>query len=303
MSSHPTHWKKMQRALTHQRVPQSMFFVGPLHCAISDYVIQLMQLFLCKISQNEPCLSCIDCQMISERNHPDMEWIKPEKNGGSIKIDQIRELQQAAYLTPQRTPYRLIAIEAADRMNTASANALLKILEEPAPHTIFILMAQQLSTVLPTVLSRCQIVTFSSSDNSYSNNLLMLGEQYPELSEQAVILKQAEPILDGLIALIERRQHPCILASQWTQFELSTLLWFLYLVYSQLQQMHIGSTPVTGPANNQLIKLLSLLDPVAIFAQIDKINTLLRKLSHNININHLLVLEDLLFSLGSIGIS
>ena len=106
--------------------------------------------------------------MIERMEHPDVEWIKPEKNGGAIKIDQIRELQNTAYLTPQRARYRLIVIEAADRMNTASANALLKILEEPAQHTVFILIAQQLSTVLPTILSRCQIISFSSSDDSYA---------------------------------------------------------------------------------------------------------------------------------------
>ncbi len=297
MMNHQAQWNQIKSALHEQRVAQSMLFVGPLHCALPDFVTKIMQLFLCKQKSNEPCLKCNDCQMINRMEHPDAEWVKPEKSGGAIKIDQIRELQNSAYLTPQRANFKLIVIEAADRMNTASANALLKILEEPAKHTIFILIAQQLSTVLPTILSRCQIISFSSSADSYRNNLLKLGELYPPESDRFMITSQAEFILDGLITLLERREHPCILASQWSQFELSTMLWFLYLVYSQLQYMHFNALNTTGATTTQLVKLLSLLNPILIFMQIDKINTLLRKISHNMNVNHTLVLEDLLFSL------
>nr|WP_238400439.1 DNA polymerase III subunit delta' [Legionella bononiensis] len=297
MNNHQEQWQKIQSAFANKRVPQSMLLVGPLHCELGLFVRKTMSLLLCKSGQNEPCLKCGDCQMVERMEHPDVEWIKPEKNGGAIKVDQIRELQSSAYLTPQRSTYRLIVIESADRMNTASANALLKILEEPAQHTVFILIAQQLSTVLPTVLSRCHIITFSPVDNSASNNLLTLGEHYSQESERAVLFNQADVILDGLIALIERKQHPCVLAAQWTQYELGSFLWFLYLVYSQIQNMHVMKTTVTGPATLQLGKLLTLLSPLSIFAQIDKINTLLRKISHNMNVNHTLVLEDLLFSL------
>ncbi|KTD34211.1 DNA polymerase III subunit delta' [Legionella moravica] len=295
--NHQEQWQKIQSAFVHQRVPQSMLLVGPLHCDLGLFVKMTTSLLLCKSGQNEPCLCCSDCQMVERMEHPDVEWIKPEKTGGAIKVDQIRELQSSAYLTPQRSGYRLIVIESADRMNTASANALLKILEEPTQHTVFVLIAQQLSTVLPTVLSRCQIITFSMADDSAANNLLMLGKHYTPESERAQLLQQADVILDGLIALIERKQHPCVLAAQWTQFELGSFLWFLYLVFSQIQNMHVLKMTVTGPAALQLDKLLTLLTPISIFTQIDKINTLLRKISHNMNVNHTLVLEDLLFSL------
>lgn len=297
MSSHPEQWKKIKAAVDNQRLTQAMLFVGPMHCALPEFARSLTQLIFCKQRVNEPCLQCLDCKMSGNDEHPDMQWIKPEKTGGSIKIDQIRELQASAYLTPQRSNHRIIIIDAAERMNTASANALLKILEEPAPHTIFILIAQQLSTVLPTVLSRCQIIPFSIADESYSNNLLLLADKYASESDRALIIKNAESILDGLIALLEHKEHPCVLAAVWLQYELNTFLWFLYLVFAQLQHMHFKQLLATGPAQNQLIKLLSILNPILIFKQIDKINTLLGKLSHNMNVNHTLVLEDLLLSL------
>lgn len=297
MNNHEEQWSKLYSAFTSTRIPQAMLFVGPMHCALDLFAKKTMKLLLCKTATNQPCLTCLDCRMVEQMEHPDIQWVKPDKSGGAIKVDQIRELQHTAYLTPQRSNYRLIIIEAADRMNTASANALLKVLEEPAEHTVFILIAQQLSTVLPTVLSRCQITTFYSVDDTSSNNLLAIGEQYPSDSDRATLFNQAEIILDDLIAVITGKQHPCALVAQWAQFETGNLLWFLYLVYSQLQNMHVDIKGVTGPGASQLDQLRLLLSPVVIFMQIDKINTILRKISHNMNVNSTLVLEDLLVPL------
>ncbi|CAM2892617.1 DNA polymerase III, delta' subunit [Legionella steigerwaltii] len=290
-------WNQIQSAWSNNRISQSMLFIGAFDRDFVDFVKKLTQLIFCKQKGNEPCCTCVDCRMVVGGEHPDIEWVKPEKSGGAIKIDQIRELQNYAYLTPQRTKYRLIVIESADRMNTSAANSLLKILEEPPSQTIFLLLAQQISTLLPTVLSRCQIVRFASYNDLSRINHLQLAEHYPEESEQAMIVKQSEFILDGLIAVIEQKMHPSIVAAQWSQFELGTLLWFLYLVYAQVQVMQINMTGDIGPILPQLSCLMSLLNPIMIFSQIDKINTLQRKLSHNMNVNQTLALEDLLLAI------
>lgn len=292
-------WKRIQLAWQNERMPQAMLFVGSLDCTLINFIQKLSQLIFCKKKETIPCCECTDCQMVLCSEHPDREWIKPEKSGEPIKIDQIRELQNYSYLTPQRANHRLIVIESAERMNISAANSLLKILEEPAQHILFLLVAQQLSTVLPTVLSRCQILHFASYDDLSTTNLLQLGEHYPQESEQSMIIKQSEYILDGLIAVIKEKTHPCVVVSQWSQFELNTLLWFLYLVYSQVQIMQINGATDTGPAIQQLKSLATLLSPILIFAQIDRINTLKRKLSHNINVNLTLALEDLLLAIHS----
>jgi len=295
MRAYPAQWKQLHDAVQEGRLPQALLFVGPLHCALSEFTTELMQLIFCQNNINKPCYECLDCKMAAGSEHPDIEWIRPDKNGGAIKIDQIRGLQSTVYQTPQRSTYRLVAIDAADRMNTAAANSLLKVLEEPPSHTLFILVAQQISTIIPTIISRCQLLRFSSSEDS-STSLLMLGEQYPEDSERSVIVTQSETILDGLISLIEGKKHPCVLAAEWGQYELDTVLWFLYLVFAQIQYLKIDEKSGYGPGQLHLQRLALLLNPLLVFSQIEKVNTLLRKLSHNITINRTLALEDLLFS-------
>jgi DNA polymerase-3 subunit delta' len=297
MSLYSTQWNYLRAAWSQARHPHAMLFVGALDKALMEFTRQFMQLIFCKNQNIAPCHECTDCQMAARTEHPDVEWVKPEKSGGPIKIDQIRELQNRSYLTPQRAPNRLIVIESADRMNTAAANALLKILEEPAPHTLFLLMASQISTVLPTVLSRCQVQRFAPAMDLTTLNLDSLAEQYEPESAHAIVISQAETILGGMIGLVEKKAHPCVIAAQWTQFDLSALLWFFYLIYSQLQMMLLQQSAITGSVSPQLKQLALLLSPAMIFSQIDKINTLQRKLSHNMNVNHTLVLEDLLFDL------
>jgi DNA polymerase-3 subunit delta' len=293
--SHPTQWSALRNAVLHDRLPSASFFVGPLHCHLADFTLRVSQLLLCKSHDKQrPCMTCPDCQMVQRMEHPDIEWVKPEKSGSAIKVDQIRELQKSAFLTPQRGGKGLIVIEGADRMNTAASNALLKILEEPASHTLFILIAEQLSTVLPTILSRCQRTHFTSDSDVFLDNLLLLGDLYPEASQRATLARESETLLDELIALIEKKQHPCFLAAQWNKFDFGDLLWFLYLVYSQVYYVHIKDLPPQSRAYSQLMKLKSLLNPIVIFAQLDKINNILKKLSHNMNMNQLLALEDLL---------
>lgn len=301
MDSFPAQWNYLKNCVINQKIPQSMLFVGPLHCAIPQFVSGLIQLIFCKNPQHAPCLSCSDCQMIARNEHPDALWVKPDKAGGAIKIDQVRELQQQAYLTPQRVLNRVIIIDSADRMNAASANALLKILEEPPAQTLFILIAQQISTVLPTVLSRCHLLSFSAADDLYQDNFLLLGQHYPADSPRGLIMQQAEQLIDELIAVRLGLQHPCILAAVWSKLESGALLWFLYLVYSQLQLVYVSQTELSGPAAKQLNHCARLLNPIIVFEQIGKLNNIIKKLNNNLNVNMTLILEDMLFNLAEDG--
>jgi len=107
----------------------------------------------------EPCGRCRSCKKIISKNHPDIHIIKPL--GDILKVDQIRELCRKLALKPYEARVRLAVITDAHRLNAEAGNTLLKTLEEPPEHTVFILTALQTSDLLPTIASRCQHIRFN----------------------------------------------------------------------------------------------------------------------------------------------
>ena len=91
--------------------------------------------------------------MFNAGNHTDIKTITAEKE--VIKVDQIRDLSKNVVLSSTRNKYRIIIIENAEKMNKASANALLKTLEEPPKDVIIILTTNEIGRLLPTIKSRC----------------------------------------------------------------------------------------------------------------------------------------------------
>ncbi|MDR9501043.1 MAG: DNA polymerase III subunit delta' [Desulfurivibrionaceae bacterium] len=111
--------------------------------------------------QREACGSCPSCKKFNSGNHPDLHIIEPQ--GVGIKIDQIRRLQKDLTYPPFEARTRVVILpDIHDTMRRPEvANSLLKTLEEPPPHTLLILTGDEAGSILPTILSRCQIVAFS----------------------------------------------------------------------------------------------------------------------------------------------
>jgi DNA polymerase-3 subunit delta' len=105
-----------------------------------------------------PCGACKPCRKIESNSHPDIIRIQPA--GAFIKIDQIRSLCQTLAMKPYEASVRVVIISAAQAMNPAAGNALLKMLEEPPASTVLILLAAHISDLLPTIVSRCQQIRF-----------------------------------------------------------------------------------------------------------------------------------------------
>ena len=110
---------------------------------------------LCACTDFRACGECEGCQLLKHENHPDLLWVQAHQAGHPIKIEQIRELQQQCMHTPQIGTAIHVFIEGADALNAFSANALLKLLEEPQGKVFFLLSAENVSLLPKTVLSRC----------------------------------------------------------------------------------------------------------------------------------------------------
>jgi len=116
---------------------------------------------LCTEKHDEqPCGHCRECQLVAASTHPDMKLIQPE-DSNEIKIDQIRETIEFINKTSQRGGYKIVLIRPAEAMNISSANALLKVLEEPSPNTLLILVSHQPALLMATIRSRCHGMGFN----------------------------------------------------------------------------------------------------------------------------------------------
>ncbi len=106
----------------------------------------------------EPCGICRSCRQHQAGSHPDWCVLEPEEDASVVSIDQVRRLHESIPFSPLTSARRVVLIPEATRLNLAASNALLKILEEPPPHTVFLLATSQRDRLLPTILSRCQVV-------------------------------------------------------------------------------------------------------------------------------------------------
>lgn len=111
---------------------------------------------------NPPCGVCQDCTLAQKGIHPDISVIAPD--GMSVKVEQVRSLRQAAYILPNQARSRVFIIDGADKMNDYAANAILKVLEEPPAHVLFLLIAESAEKLLPTIISRSVVLSLSPPD-------------------------------------------------------------------------------------------------------------------------------------------
>ena len=176
-------------------------------------------------------------------------------------------------------------------------NGLLKILEEPPSHTLFILIAEQISSLPATIMSRCQQYAFCPPEllEPVGNvDYLTIGTFYPQASERAELFKQGISIIDDLCYLLEKKLSPCTLASKWSNYALADLLWFLYLLTAQAIRYQLVDCHTEQPWADNLQRFSKLVEPVDLFQLLDKINSLMNTVQQNITLNQTLAIETLL---------
>ena len=109
-------------------------------------------------AEGDACGVCTSCYKITTGSHPDIYTLKPD--GSSMKIHQVREMQKHLAYKIYEGKYKVIILEEADKLTLQGANSLLKILEEPMPQTVFILLAASQMGIPDTIISRCQRIYF-----------------------------------------------------------------------------------------------------------------------------------------------
>ncbi len=148
--------ERLERAVSRRQLSHAYLFAGPQQVGKRTVAKAFAQALLCETGSGTPCGACSTCKRISQGRYPDVQEISAEKN--TIQIDQIRALQADVALSPLEGAYKVFIIREIERATLPAANALLKTLEEPPPSVVLLLTSTRRDRVLPTILSRCQVI-------------------------------------------------------------------------------------------------------------------------------------------------
>ena len=147
----------LTKALAADRLASGYLFTGPDGVGKKLLAETFIKTVLC--AEKNSCNHCRSCLQYEEENHPDFIFL--DGSTSAIKIDEIRATQKELHFKPMESDKRVCLIDAADKMTVSAQTALLKSLEEPKLHTMFILVSANPETLLPTIRSRCQVLRFN----------------------------------------------------------------------------------------------------------------------------------------------
>ncbi|MFQ5814343.1 MAG: DNA polymerase III subunit delta' [Anaerolineae bacterium] len=148
----------LKRALASERVAHAYLLTGPPQIGKRWLALNFARALNCLSDNNEekPCGQCLACSKIAHGSHPDVQIIEGER--GTLKIDQMRTLRHEAALSPLEGRWKVYIIRQMEQATAEAANCLLKTLEEPPSSVILVLTASEAEALLPTIVSRCQVL-------------------------------------------------------------------------------------------------------------------------------------------------
>jgi DNA polymerase-3 subunit delta' len=165
----------LQAAVSGRGMTHSWLFTGPPGSGRSNAALAFAAALQCP---NGGCGECQDCHLSLVGSHPDVTVVRTDKL--SIGVDEVRDLVRRAALAPVGAARQVLVIEDADRLTEQAANALLKAIEEPTDHTVWLLCAPTVEDILPTIRSRCRFVGLTTPTTADVTAYLMRVDGVPE---------------------------------------------------------------------------------------------------------------------------
>ena len=151
----------LRNSVKNKKILHSYMFVGSKFTNKKNIAMKFSKHILCNEENDNACNACKSCLEIDSGNHPDFTILELQKDENSIKIEQIRKLQDDIIKKPIVSDRKVYIINNAEKMTTSAQSCLLKTLEEPPKYATIILLVEDESLILNTIKSRCTKVFFS----------------------------------------------------------------------------------------------------------------------------------------------
>ncbi|OAH96685.1 DNA polymerase III subunit delta' [Methylomonas methanica] len=312
-------WRQLHAYIEQQRIPQALLFSGASGQGKRHLAEYYARTLLCHtpLADSSACGHCVGCKLFAAQTHPDFLTIEPDEPGKAIGIDKIRQLIVKLALKPQYDDaYRVVIIQPADALNTASANAFLKCLEEPTERTCLLLISEQPSRLPATIRSRCQKIDCATPAHEqamtwlqqqgageHAELLLTLAQGSPLLAkhyaEQNMILLRQQ-YFEAWLQIAQGKENLLTVAELWQKQEkidLAVVLrWMASWVADIVKYAYRAESPTLANPDlkNALQALAERLELKRLYRFYD--NVLTTKSQLNTQLNKQLMLEQLLIS-------
>jgi DNA polymerase-3 subunit delta' len=228
--------QRLRAAEARGRLPHSLLLLSAPGLGALEFAQFLSAWVLCESAHHRPCGTCAACRLLRADSHPDIHRIGLEEKAQQIKIEQVRELIEALALKSYRGGYKVGLIENAEALNTYSANAFLKTLEEPTAQTLLIMIAKPSHRLPATIASRCLRLALQAPAPAAAKAWLDANAPAGGSWDAALALAGGAPLLamqfdSGSLAALDAEMQSCLrqlatgavdislLAEQWLRTE------------------------------------------------------------------------------------
>lgn len=176
---HESIMEHLQNAIQAKKISHAYLFQGEEGMGKKLIASVFAKTLQCEEGGIEPCNHCISCMQMDSGNHPDIIWVTHEK--ASIGVDDIRlQVNGDIMVKPYNSRYKIYIIDEAEKLTEQAQNALLKTIEEPPEYAVIILLANNINSILSTILSRCVQLNLKPVDKNIIKEFLMIKYKIPD---------------------------------------------------------------------------------------------------------------------------
>lgn len=197
--------KILKNTIKNKRIAHAYLFAGPRGTGKTTIAKLFAKAINCEDFNEEACDNCSSCLAFKENNHPDIIELDAASNNS---VDDIREIIEQVPYSPIVGKYKVYIIDEVHMLSSSAFNALLKTLEEPPAHVVFILATTDPQKIIPTVLSRCQRYNFSkiSNLNMEKKMVEILNKEHLQYEDKALdeVAMLAEGGMRDALSILEQ---------------------------------------------------------------------------------------------------